>query len=126
MKACQDRLEAYLNDILQHVGRSDRRKWGGVYLRGLLLDGHRKSVGAMAERLPDGNEQALHNFVNLSPWDPEVVQQAVAGRVVPEMGPAGMLLLDDIGFSKKGKQWECRGSIQERLGNWETARSASA
>ncbi|MFF5553265.1 transposase [Streptomyces olivaceoviridis] len=38
--------------------RRDQRRWGECYLRGLMLDGRRKSVQPMAERLPDGNMQA--------------------------------------------------------------------
>nr|WP_317452757.1 transposase [Streptomyces sp. CBMA29] len=35
---------------------NDQRWWGGVYLRGLLTDGKRKSVEPMAARLgADGN-----------------------------------------------------------------------
>jgi SRSO17 transposase len=30
-------------------------------VRGLLLDGERKSVEPMAKRLPDGNEQAMQH-----------------------------------------------------------------
>jgi hypothetical protein len=32
-----------------------------------MLDGKRKSIQPMAERLPDGNEQALQQFVSHSP-----------------------------------------------------------
>jgi SRSO17 transposase len=43
--------------------RADQRQWGRVYLRGLLLDGRRKSVEPMAARLgEDGNRQALAHF----------------------------------------------------------------
>lgn len=35
----------------------DQRAEGDGYLRGLMLDGRRKSIPAMASRLPDGNEQ---------------------------------------------------------------------
>ncbi|WP_374113121.1 transposase [Streptomyces sp. CNZ748] len=31
-----------------------QRRWGACYLRALMLDGWRKSVQPMAERLPDG------------------------------------------------------------------------
>nr|WP_272918949.1 transposase [Streptomyces sp. YIM 132580] len=48
----------------------DQLRWGGCYLRGLILDGRHKSVQPMAERLPEGNMQALQQFVNQSPWDP--------------------------------------------------------
>ena len=36
-------------------------------LRGLLMDGERKSIEPMADRLPDGDVQALQQFVNQSP-----------------------------------------------------------
>ncbi|AQW56459.1 hypothetical protein SHXM_09922 [Streptomyces hygroscopicus] len=33
-----------------------------------MLDGWRKSIQMMAERLPHGNMRALQQFVNESPW----------------------------------------------------------
>jgi len=33
---------AFLVDLLAPVGRSERRHWGSVYVRGLLLNGERK------------------------------------------------------------------------------------
>ena len=45
---CRKRLERFLVDLLEPVGRSERRHWGAVYVRGLLLDGERKSVEPMA------------------------------------------------------------------------------
>ena len=59
LAACRKRLEMFLTEMLVPLGRKDRRHWGGVYVRGLLLEGERKSAGAMAARLPDGNEQSL-------------------------------------------------------------------
>src|SRR5436190_3616402 len=53
---CRQRLEQFVVDLLEPVGRSERRHWGSVYVRGLLLDGERKSVEPMALRLLDGNE----------------------------------------------------------------------
>ena len=44
-------LTRYLDDVLPDLGRHGRRSWAELYLRGLLLDGRRKSAGAMAERL---------------------------------------------------------------------------
>jgi len=52
----------------------ERRYWGAAYVRGLLLDGERKSVEPMASRLPDG--KAPHaaelqgdapNYTNIQP-----------------------------------------------------------
>ena len=49
--------------------RNDQRRWGEVYLRGLMLDGRRKSIEPMAARLRGRHEQCLQQFVNQSPWD---------------------------------------------------------
>jgi SRSO17 transposase len=75
LQRCRSRLEKYLEDLLEPVGRAERRHWGGVYVRGLLLDGKRKSVEPMATRLPEGNVQAMQQFVSQSPWDPMPVRR---------------------------------------------------
>lgn len=46
-------------DVFVSVPRRDQRAKGGCCLRGLMLDGRRKSIQAMAGRLADGNEQNL-------------------------------------------------------------------
>ena len=44
-------LESFLAGLTASMGRSERRHWAGMYVRGLLLDGERKSVEPMATRL---------------------------------------------------------------------------
>jgi SRSO17 transposase len=61
-------LEAFVAEVFASVPRRDQRAKGDCYLRGLMLDGRRKSIQPMAERLPDGDMQALQQFVNPSPW----------------------------------------------------------
>ena len=68
MGRCRKRLEQFLVDLLEPLGRSERRHWGSVYVRGLLLDGERKSIEPMSKRLPDGNEQAMQQLVGQSRW----------------------------------------------------------
>ena len=53
------RLVAFAEEMLAPIGRSERRRWGECYLRGLMLDGKRKSIEPMAARLADGDEQGL-------------------------------------------------------------------
>src|SRR3982750_2158422 len=88
--------------MLAPLGRRERRHWGSVYVRGLLLDGERKSVGAMAERLPDGNEQNLQQFVSQSPWPWEPVRERLAQKVAKAFATTAWLV-DDTGFPKKGE-----------------------
>lgn len=59
-------LALFVADVFASVPRKDQRAKGDCYLRGLMLDGRRKSIQAMAARLPDGNEQNLQQFVNQS------------------------------------------------------------
>jgi SRSO17 transposase len=103
LAACRKRLEMFLTEMLVPLGRKDRRQWGGVYLRGLLLDGERKSAGAMAARLPEGNEQSLQQFLNQSPWDWLPLWRQMAARVERTFSPAMAWIIDDTGFPKKGE-----------------------
>ena len=97
------RLEAFADEMFDGaIGRSEQRKWGGVYLRGLMLEGRRKSIEPMAARLPDGDEQCLQQFVNQSPWDERVVRANVAERMIKEIDPDAWIV-DDTGFVKKGR-----------------------
>ena len=103
LAACRKRLDGFLTEMLAPLGRKDRRQWGGVYLRGLLLDGERKSAGAMAARLPDGNEQSLQQFLNQSPWDWLPLWRQMAARLERTFSPAVAWIVDDTGFPKKGE-----------------------
>ena len=64
----QAKLEAFLADVVVSMGRKERRDHAEEYLRGLLMDGERKSIEPIASRLPDGNVQAMQQFVGQSPW----------------------------------------------------------
>nr|WSZ12115.1 IS701 family transposase [Streptomyces canus]WSZ20465.1 IS701 family transposase [Streptomyces canus]WSZ20528.1 IS701 family transposase [Streptomyces canus] len=95
-------LGLFVADVFASVPRKDQRAKGDCYLRGLMLDGRRKSIQAMAERLPDGNEQNLQQFVNQSTWDPLPVRRRIAERMVPRIGPDAWAV-DDVSFPKDGK-----------------------
>jgi SRSO17 transposase len=102
LKASRTRLEAFLDDMLAPLGRKDRRRWGQVYVRGLLLDGERKSVSAMVPRLPEGEEQALQQFVSQSPWPWEPVWEKWAASARQQKGEV-FWIIDDTSFPKKGE-----------------------
>jgi SRSO17 transposase len=59
-------LGLFVGDVFASVPRKDQRARGECCLRGLMLDGRRMSIQPMAQRLPDGNMQALqHQMTNL-------------------------------------------------------------
>lgn len=103
LAACRKRLERYLADLLGQIGRTERRRWGEVYMRGLLLEGERKSIEPMAARLPDGNVQALQQFIGQSPWPYEPVRARLARRMAEELSLRAAWGVDDTGFPKQGK-----------------------
>lgn len=98
----RDHLEEFAAEMFSPMLRKDQRRWGGVYLRGLMLDGKRKSIEPMAARLEDGDEQCLQQFVNQSPWDWGPVRRALAVRMSAELAPRAWVI-DDTGFPKFGK-----------------------
>ncbi|MFF3342748.1 IS701 family transposase [Streptomyces flavidovirens] len=94
-------LAEFVADAFGSLPRRDQRRWGACYLRGLMLDGRRKSIQPMAERLPDGNMQALQQFVNQSPWDPLPVRRRIAERLCEAINPE-VWVVDDVSFPKCG------------------------
>jgi len=96
------RLVGFAAEMFEPMGRSDQRRWGEVYLRGLMLDGRRKSIEPMAARLADGDEQCLQQFVNQSPWDETEVRRRLAARMSEEIAPEAWVV-DDTGFPKFGR-----------------------
>jgi SRSO17 transposase len=86
--------------------------WSGVYLRGLLEDGERKSIEPMAARVPRPPQlqgikdpaQALQQFVSQSPWDEQNVWKRYRSVMAESLAsPQGLFVIDDTGFPKQGK-----------------------
>ena len=92
-------LESFLAKLTAGLGRSERRRWAGVYVRGLLLDGERKSVEPMAGRLGE-SDQDLHHFVSHSPWSADVLLEALARAIATT--PPAYWIIDETSFPKAG------------------------
>ncbi|MFI7058927.1 IS701 family transposase, partial [Streptosporangium canum] len=95
-------LDAFVAEVFASVPRRDQRAMGDCYLRGLMLDGRRKSIQPMAERLPDGDMQALQQFVSQSTWDHTPVLRTIATKMIAAVGPQ-VWMIDDVSFPKDGK-----------------------
>ena len=100
-----ERLEAFGVEVLaEAMNRPVQIVNGGLYLRGLIEQGARKSLEPMVERLGgEADYQSLQQFLADSPWDPAVVVRAVAERVAPAIDVEAWVL-DDTGFPKDGKR----------------------
>lgn len=103
-EAIRERLESFGAEVLaEAMNRPVQVENGGLYLRGLIEQGPRKSLEPLWARLgADVDYQSLQQFLADSPWDPALVVRAVAERVAPAIGVEAWVL-DDTGFPKDGK-----------------------
>jgi SRSO17 transposase len=106
-----DRLEDYAAVFRDDFPHKKQAVWSGVYLRGLLHDGERKSIEPLSARvtLPPGldskdPEQALQQFVNQSPWDDQTPARRYRQHLAKTFAsPEGIFVFDDTSFPKQGK-----------------------
>lgn len=102
LERARERLSSFVEEFVDSIGRAERRHWCKLYLAGLLLDGERKSILPIAERV-GGDVQALRQFVNQSPWDHEELMRDLRRHVVRQLSLTdGVLILDDVALPKKG------------------------
>src|SRR3954471_7690433 len=100
LAAVRGRLEEFAAEMFTPLARRDQRDKGVTYVRGLLLDGRRKSMQPMAERL-GVDHQGLQQFVSSSTWAVEPVRERLARRAVEVIAPEAWVV-DDTGFPKDG------------------------
>lgn len=103
LKGLETRLTHFLDDLLEPMGRSERRHWARVYVQGLLLDGERKSIEPMASRIEGADVQALRQFVGQSPWAVDEVQRRLAHKVIDLLSEAEVWIIDETSFPKAGR-----------------------
>ena len=97
----EGRLEGFLEGLTGFMGRRDRRAWAGAYVRGLLLDGERKSAEPMATRLGK-SKQGLQQFISQSPWPAATLLEGLVRREARRAAPA-YWIIDETSFPKAGK-----------------------
>jgi SRSO17 transposase len=97
------RLQAFLADKVALLGRTERRQWAEVYVRGLLMEGQRKSIEPIAARVGEMDDgQGLQQFVNQSPWAWEPLQEVLAVQMMDRLLPEAVLIVDETSFPKQG------------------------
>src|SRR4051812_13121051 len=106
------RLQDYAEHFQDLYRSPTQFSWSGVYLRGLLQDGQRKSIEPMAARVPRpaelldirDPEQALQQFVNQSPWKEQEVEKRYRSVMAgPLASPPGGLVLHHTRLPQHGQ-----------------------
>ncbi len=109
MKRLEGELESFLESMFSGLGRVERRRAMSWYVKGLLLEGERKSIEPLAGRLVEdvGEQEAmrqrLQQCVSGSTWADEEVMRRLALKLEAELPGIEALVLDDTGLPKKGK-----------------------
>ena len=125
LSAVLARLEAFGAAVLSEaMNRPVQMVNGGMYLRGLIEQGARKSLEPLVDRLGgEADYQSLQQFLADSPWDPALVVRAVAERVAEEIDVEAWVL-DDTGFPRTAStRLVSSVSTRGRWGRSATARS---
>ncbi len=67
------------------------------------MDGGRKSIEPLAERIAGADVQSLRQFVGQSPWAVEQIQQRLAEKVVDLLAEPEVWMIDETSFPKAGE-----------------------
>ncbi|WP_344165568.1 IS701 family transposase [Kribbella yunnanensis] len=72
-------FDGFTDQLFRRIPRADQRRWAEVYVQGLLTTPGKKTVRRMAAAVTDSDTaaQALHQFVNASPWEWEPIQTEI-------------------------------------------------
>lgn len=100
-------VDGYMKPFLGFFHRSESRELAECYVTGLLMEGERKSVEPMSEKV-HASERGMQRLLSEVKWD----DAGVAARYRRNMlsataDPSGVLILGDIVFPKKGRDSVC-------------------
>jgi hypothetical protein len=90
-----DDFETWLEPFLAVMGRATRRKWGPLYVRGLLGPDGPKSVQPIATRLGLAGHDQLHHFITSPAWDDAALWHVLAERADRLVGGDDAVLVVD-------------------------------
>jgi len=95
-------LSQYCQEHLAALPRSDQRRWGELYVRGLLSVPGRKSIRRICEHVVGADaEQCLQQFINQSTWKWEPVRASLALYVAGLVRPRAWDIREVV-FPKNG------------------------
>ena len=96
-------LDGLHGRIAGRFRRSEARERAKRYLAGLLERVERKNGWQLAEHLGEPGPQGVQRLLNAADWDADAVRDDLRAYVVEHLGdPAGVLIVDETGFLKKG------------------------
>jgi len=100
-----DELQAFHAHFRSCFSRREPRGHFFNSMVGQCSELERKSIEPMALEVAGGNVRGMQRFLSDDIWDEDKMRQTYHGLVAAEMGdPEGVLMVDESGFVKKGKE----------------------
>jgi len=98
-----DELIAVAERIGPRFARAAPRRRAAGYIRGPLGDAERKNGWQLAEHLGDPTPDGVQHLLARADWDADAARDDRIGYLTEHLGdPAGVLIVDETGFLKKG------------------------
>jgi SRSO17 transposase len=98
-------LDALHARVAARFPRPEVRARAGRYLAGLLGPVERKNGWQLAEQIGEAAPDGVQRLLRTARWDAEAVRDDLRAYVVERLGdPAGVLVVDEAGFLKKGRK----------------------
>ena len=100
-------IDEFMVPFYKYFHRSESRELAECYVTGLLMDGERKSAEPMSEKV-NASERSMQRLLSETKWDEHGVAAEYRRIMLSSTSdPLGILILDDTGFPKKGRDSVC-------------------
>jgi SRSO17 transposase len=100
-------IDDYMAIYSPYIKRAEARELAQCYVVGLMMDGDRKSVEPMSEKV-HASERGMQRLLTEVKWDHDGAFGEYRRRMLAETAdPQGVLVIDDTGFPKKGRHSVC-------------------
>ena len=100
-------IDDYMALYSPYIKRAEARELAQCYVVGLMMDGDRKSVEPMSEKV-HASERGMQRLLTEVKWDRDGAFGEYRRRMLLDTAdPQGVFLIDDTGFPKKGRHSVC-------------------
>jgi SRSO17 transposase len=100
-------IDDYMAMYAPYIKREEARELAQCYVVGLMMEGERKSVEPMSEKV-HASERGMQRLLTEVKWDRDGAFGEYRRRMLAETAdPQGVLAVDDTGFPKKGRHSVC-------------------
>jgi SRSO17 transposase len=97
-------LDALHERLAPHFVRAEPRRRTRAYLQTVLAGAGRRNGWQLAEAAGEATPYGMQRLIASATWDADAVRDDLRAYVVEHLGdPAGVLIVDETGFLKKGE-----------------------